>query len=107
MIKNLALWLVVVLISMFIFQSFNLIEKDLPNVDYSTFLSDVNLNQIRETHINEHDILVIKKNNTTYRTFMPMNDPELIFFLVFKKIKIKKVMHVLCTIHGAISSRLK
>lgn len=88
MIKNLVLWLVVVLISMFIFQSFNFIEKDIPNVDYSTFLSDINLNQIRETHINEHDILVIKKNNTTYRTFMPMNDPQLIKNLVIKKVKI-------------------
>jgi len=88
MIKNLVLWLVVVLISMFIFQSFSFIEKDIPNVDYSTFISDINLNQIRETHINEHDILVIKKNNTTYRTFMPMNDPQLIKNLVIKKVKI-------------------
>lgn len=88
MAKNLILWLVIAIILMSIFQSFNFGNNMTRTVDYSTFLSEIKQDQIREVHIHGHDINVIKKNNNRYITYLPMNDITLLDNLVTKNIKI-------------------
>ncbi|XBC39494.1 MAG: ATP-dependent zinc metalloprotease FtsH [Buchnera aphidicola (Nurudea shiraii)] len=88
MVKNLILWLVIAVILMSIFQNFSSINSSYRKVDYSTFLSEVNQDQIRETHINGREISVIKKDNTKYVTYVPMNDPKLLDTLLVKNVKI-------------------
>ncbi|MDU2728908.1 ATP-dependent metallopeptidase FtsH/Yme1/Tma family protein, partial [Pantoea sp.] len=51
MAKNLILWLVIAVVLMSVFQSFGPSESNGRRVDYSTFLSEVNQDQVREARI--------------------------------------------------------
>lgn len=52
MAKNLILWLVIAVVLMSVFQSFGPSESNGRKVDYSTFLQEVNNDQVREARIN-------------------------------------------------------
>ncbi|CAL4043404.1 ATP-dependent zinc metalloprotease FtsH [Buchnera aphidicola (Pemphigus populi)] len=88
MVKNLILWLVIAVVFMSIFQSFNSDDGNIRKIDYSTFLSEVNQDQVREVHINGHEINVVKKNNNKYTTYLPINDVKLLDNLLVKNIKV-------------------
>lgn len=89
MVKNLIFWLVITIVLMSVFQNFN--TNDVNNnhkVDYSTFLSEVNQDQVREAYINGRMISVTKKDSSKYITYIPINDPKLLDNLLIKKVKI-------------------
>ncbi len=88
MVKNLILWLVIAVVLMTVFQSFSSSESNSRKVDYSTFMSDVIQDQVRETQINGREINVNKKDNSWYKTFIPVNDPKLLDTLLAKNIKV-------------------
>jgi len=88
MVKNLIFWLVITVVLMSIFQNFNTNDKNNHRVDYSTFLSEVNQDQVRETYINGRMISVTKKDSSKYTTYIPINDPKLLDNLLTKKVKI-------------------
>lgn len=67
MAKNLILWLVIAVVLMSVFQSFGPSESNGRRVDYSTFLTEVNQDQVREARINGREISVIKKIATDTR----------------------------------------
>ena len=58
MAKNLILWLVIAVVLMSVFQSFGPSESNGRKVDYSTFLQEVNNDQVREARINGREINV-------------------------------------------------
>ncbi|ANF17117.1 ATP-dependent metalloprotease [Buchnera aphidicola (Schlechtendalia chinensis)] len=88
MAKNLILWLVIAAVVLSIFQNFNANNINYRKVDYSTFLSEVNQDQIRETYINGREINVVKKDNSRYTTYIPIHDPKLLDTLLVKNIKV-------------------
>lgn len=88
MAKNLILWLVIAVVLMTLFQSFGSSESNRRRVDYSTFMSDVIQDQVRETRINGREINVQKKDNNRYTTFIPVNDPKLLDTLLAKNVKV-------------------
>ncbi|VFP88351.1 ATP-dependent zinc metalloprotease FtsH [Candidatus Erwinia haradaeae] len=88
MAKNLILWLVIAVVLMSVFQSFGPSESNGRRVDYSTFLSEVNQDQVREARINGREINVIKRNNHRYVTYIPINDPKLLDNLLSKNVKV-------------------
>ncbi|AWH90414.1 ATP-dependent zinc metalloprotease FtsH [Buchnera aphidicola (Melanaphis sacchari)] len=88
MVKNLIFWLVITVILMSIFQNFNANDTSNQKVDYSTFLSEVNQDQVREVYINGRIINVIKKDNRRYTTYIPINDSKLLDNLLVKNVKI-------------------
>ncbi len=67
MAKNLILWLVIAVVLMSVFQSFGPSESNGRKVDYSTFLQEVNQDQVREARINGREINVTKKIVTVTR----------------------------------------
>ncbi len=87
MIKNLLFWLTVTIIVMSTFQSIRQKKYNL-KIDYSSFLSDIKNNNIKEVKINGKEINVIKKNNNKYTTYIPINDLTLLNKLINKNIKI-------------------
>lgn len=87
-VKNLILWLVIAIILMSIFQSFNSNEVNNSKVAYSTFLSEVNQDKILEANIHGRKINVLKKNNIKYSTYIPINDPKLLDNLLIKNVKV-------------------
>ncbi|WP_422667296.1 ATP-dependent zinc metalloprotease FtsH [Buchnera aphidicola] len=88
MVKNLIFWLVITVILMSIFQSFSSNDISDHKISYSTFLSEVNQNQIREANINGHIIHVTKKDNSKYVTYMPIHDLKLLDNLLIKNVKV-------------------
>lgn len=88
MAKHLILWLVIAVILMSAFQNFGLNESNKSKVDYSTFMSELNQDQIKEVHINGREITVIKKDNNHYITYIPGNDPKLLDILLTRNVKV-------------------
>lgn len=88
MAKNLVIWLVVAVVLMSVFQSFGPNHLSNRKVDYSTFMLELNQDQIREARINGREIIVIKKDSSRYITYIPVNDPKLLDILLTKKVKV-------------------
>ncbi len=75
MAKNLILWLVIAVVLMSVFQSFGPSESNGRKVDYSTFLQEVNQDQVREARINGREINVTKKDSNRYTTYIVFRVP--------------------------------
>lgn len=88
MVKNLIFWLFITVVLMSVFQNFNSSDTGNHRVDYSTFLSEVNQDQVREAYINGRTISVTKKDSSKYITYIPINDPKLLDNLLTKNVKI-------------------
>lgn len=88
MVKNLILWFVITIIMMSIFQNLNSRHVIVQNIDYSTFLSEVDNYQIREACIKGKEIQAIKKDFSKYVTYIPLHDPKLLDFLLLKHVKV-------------------
>ena len=86
MAKNLILWLVIAVVLMSVFQSFGPSESNGRKVDYSTFLQEVNNDQVREARINGREINVTKKDSNRYTTYIPVQDPKLLDNLLTKNV---------------------
>lgn len=87
MAKNLILWLAIAVILISLFQSFGSNNSNV-KLDYSTFMFELNQDQIKETRINGREIVVIKKDGNRYITYIPVNDPKLLDILLTKKVKV-------------------
>lgn len=88
MAKNLILWLVIAVVLMSVFQSFGPSESNGRRVDYSTFMSELTQDQVREARINGREINVTKKDSNKYTTYIPVNDPKLLDTLLTKNVKL-------------------
>ncbi|QIW16014.1 ATP-dependent metalloprotease [Pasteurellaceae bacterium RH1A] len=80
MVKNIVLWVVVAVVLMTAFQGFNSNFTNTANtVPYSTFLSDIKDNRLREVNFKQNDdsITVTKADGSQYQTVMPMYDEYL------------------------------
>lgn len=88
MAKNLILWLAIVVVLISLFQSFGPNDLSSRKADYSTFMFELNQDQIREARISGREIVVIKKDGSRYITYIPVNDPKLLDILLTKKVKV-------------------
>ncbi|WP_367670735.1 ATP-dependent zinc metalloprotease FtsH [Sodalis-like secondary symbiont of Drepanosiphum platanoidis] len=88
MAKNLILWLIIVVIFMSFMQSFGYKNSNNHKIAYSTFIYELNNNQIEEAQIYKDKITVFKKNGRKYITTIPMHDNKLLDILLEKKVKI-------------------
>ncbi|URJ31860.1 ATP-dependent zinc metalloprotease FtsH [Blochmannia endosymbiont of Camponotus modoc] len=88
MAKNLGIWLVIAVVLMSLFQNFGPSDSNSRKLDYSTFMYDLNQDQVKEARINGREIVVIKKDSNRYITYIPVNDPKLLDILLTKKVKV-------------------
>ncbi|MBK4765293.1 MAG: ATP-dependent zinc metalloprotease FtsH [Pantoea sp. Brub] len=88
MAKNLILWLVIAIVLISIFQGFGPGESTSNKVDYTTFLSQVNQDRVSEARINGREITFVRKDNSKYITYVPINDPKLLDILLTKNVKV-------------------
>ena len=82
MTKNLILWLVVAVILMTLFESFNSSESSGRTEDYTTFVREVQSEQIQEVVFDGYVINGLKRNGEKFITVMPMSDPQLLENLI-------------------------
>ena len=89
MVKNLVLWVVVAVVMMTAYQSFNS-NGVIDSTDYTTFVYDVGNGQVKETRFDANEITVTKNDGSKYMTVMPpLEDKKLLDDLLNKKVKIE------------------
>ena len=77
MVKNLILWVVVAVVMMTAYQSFNAASNGRVT-DYTTFISDIENNQVRQMKFENNEILVTKSDGARYTTIIPLEDKDLL-----------------------------
>ena len=88
MVKNLILWVVVAVVMMTAYQSFNSASNG--NVtDYTTFITDIENGQVRQAKFEDNEILVTKADGAKYTTVIPLEDKNLLNDLLNKKLKVE------------------
>ncbi|MDQ6589395.1 MAG: ATP-dependent metallopeptidase FtsH/Yme1/Tma family protein, partial [Haemophilus parainfluenzae] len=89
MVKNLVLWVVVAIVMMTAYQSFN--SNGVSDLtDYTTFVYDVSNGQVKEARFDANEITVTKNDGSKYMTVMPpLEDKKLLDDLLNKKVKIE------------------
>ena len=88
MVKNLVLWVVVAIVMMTAYQSFNSNGVS-DSTDYTTFVYDVSNSQVKEARFDANEITVTKNDGSKYMTVMPpLEDKKLLDDLLNKKVKI-------------------
>ena len=89
MVKNLVLWVVVAVVMMTAYQSFNS-NGVCDSTDYTTFVYDVSNSQVKEARFDANEITVTKNDGSKYMTVMPpLEDKKLLDDLLNKKVKIE------------------
>lgn len=90
MFKNILLWVVVGVVLMTAFQGFNSSFSSSDNVEYSTFISDLKENRLKEVSFQSNDetISVVKTNGAEYQTVMPLYDRDLLNDLLSKNVTV-------------------
>ena len=88
MVKSLILWVVVAVVMMTAYQSFNSASNG--NVtDYTTFITDIENGQVRQAKFEDNEILVTKADGAKYTTVIPLEDKNLLNDLLNKKVKVE------------------
>ena len=89
MVKNLVLWVVVAVVMMTAYQSFNSNGVS-DSTHYTTFVYDVSNSQVKEARFDANEITVTKNDGSKYMTVMPpLEDKKLLDDLLNKKVKIE------------------
>ncbi|EPS4547860.1 ATP-dependent zinc metalloprotease FtsH [Morganella morganii] len=88
MAKNLILWLVIAVVLMSLFQSFGPGDSNSRKVDYSTFITELAQDQVREVRISNRDLNVSKKDGSKYTTYLPMQDNQLLNTMLNKNVTV-------------------
>jgi len=85
--KNIALWLVVSLIFIFVYHLFNQPKSAQESIIFSDFINEVDKGQVNEVTIQGENITGSLANGKSFKTYAPM-DPELIPLLKEKGVRI-------------------
>ena len=80
MAKNLILWLVIAVVLMSVFQSFNPGGSSDRQMSYSQFVSDVRTKAVREVQVDRTQGIItgLKGNGERFETVVPMHDEDLL-----------------------------
>lgn len=88
MVKNLVLWIVIAVVMMSAYQGFSGSSNG-TLTDYSTFITDVGNDQVRQVRFEENELQVTKSDGSKYSTVMPIYDDKLLNDLLNKKVKVE------------------
>jgi len=89
--KNLALWIIIILLVMLLFNLFqnsNRSSAQAP-ISYSDFLTDVGNKQVRSVTVQGNTITGVREGGSTFTTNAPTNDPDLWKTLKDNKVQIR------------------
>ncbi|MEE3608523.1 ATP-dependent zinc metalloprotease FtsH [Avibacterium paragallinarum] len=88
MVKNLVLWIVIAVVMMSAYQGFSGTSSG-NQTDYTTFITDVGNDQVRQVRFEENELQVTKSDGSKYSTVMPIYDDKLLNDLLNKKVKVE------------------
>lgn len=88
-LKNILLWLVIVVAIIAIFNNFGPQKANAEKQTYSQFLAAIDRGDITSVEVENRNITATKKDNTKIATYMPLEDQGLLNKLVAKNIEVK------------------
>ncbi|MBO1255414.1 ATP-dependent zinc metalloprotease FtsH [Alteromonas sp. 5E99-2] len=90
MAKNLILWLIIAVVLMSVFQNFSPGESSKSQLDYTTFIKEVNQGSIREVTIDNdaREIRGIRRSGDSFVTYIPYYDENLVNDLVKQDVRL-------------------
>ncbi len=87
--KNLFLWLVIVVILVSVFSNFGTHQSRESTIPYSQFIQELDKGHISQVTIDKGKIQGKAANNQTFTTYLPMTDPYLLPDLIKQKVVVK------------------
>ena len=87
MAKNLILWLVIAIILMSLFESFNSSDNNGRTIDYTSFISSVQNDQVQEVVFDGTVINGLKRNGEQFTTVMPIHDSAILDSLLSHNVR--------------------
>lgn len=87
MAKNLILWLVIAIILMSLFESFNSSDNNGRTIDYTSFISSVQNDQVQEVVFDGSVINGLKRNGEQFTTVMPIHDSAILDSLLSHNVR--------------------
>lgn len=88
MIKNLLLWLIILVILITVFSNFGPKRTAEQKLSYSEFVQQVQQGNVSGVTITDHTIEGALHNNKTFSTYIPLDDPNLMNMLVQKGVNV-------------------
>jgi len=82
MAKNLILWLVIAVVLMSLFQGFGKDDAKRSQIDYTTFVKEINQGQIQQVQIDGEVVKGLRNNQTPFVTYIPSPDLDLLNDLI-------------------------
>jgi cell division protease FtsH len=82
MAKNLILWLVIAVVLMSLFQGFGKDDAKRAQIDYTTFVKEINQGQIQQVQIDGEVVKGLRNNQTPFVTYIPSPDLDLLNDLI-------------------------
>ncbi|WVD67403.1 ATP-dependent zinc metalloprotease FtsH [Orbus sturtevantii] len=89
MVKNLLIWGIIAVVLIAVFNQFSSISNSGPQVDYTTFNSDIKNGKLKDIAINGREINVKTNNNDSYTTYIPYYDNRIVDYIVEHNIPLK------------------
>ncbi|WP_392566126.1 ATP-dependent zinc metalloprotease FtsH [Utexia brackfieldae] len=88
MVKNLLIWGVIAVLLIAVFNHFGSMSATGPQVDYTTFNSDITNGKLKEVRINGREIVAKTKSDDNYTTYIPYIDDQLVNDLVANRVPV-------------------
>ncbi|PIQ42780.1 MAG: ATP-dependent metalloprotease [Gammaproteobacteria bacterium CG11_big_fil_rev_8_21_14_0_20_46_22] len=88
LIKNIVLWLILVLAAIAIFNTFGPKKKPGDEYSYTQFLSQVHAGEVKTAVVDDDKINGVTKDGKEYVTYIPMKDPSLLKEMVGEKVQV-------------------
>jgi cell division protease FtsH len=89
--KNLILWIVIAIVLMTVFNNFGPTTASKQSINYSDFVTEVQMGQVRLVEIEGHKVQGTRSDGTQFVTQTPPDDPKMIDDLLSNKVEVKVV----------------
>lgn len=87
MVKNIVLWVVIAVVLMSLFESFNSSDSQGRSMDYTTFVHEVSQDQVQEVVFDGMVINGVKRNGDKFQTVMPVPDRAILDSLLTHNVR--------------------
>ena len=89
--KNLILWIVIAVVLMTVFNNFGPTTASKQSINYSDFVSEVQMGQVQRVEIEGHTVQGTRSDGSQFVTQTPPDDPKMIDDLLSNNVEVKVV----------------
>ena len=89
--KNLILWIVIAVVLMTVFNNFGPTTASKQSINYSDFVSEVQMGQVQRVEIEGHTVKGTRSDGSQFTTQTPPEDPKMIDDLLSNNVEVKVV----------------